>query len=441
MNAPTDNLVVWVEGGHAATLRHVDEAFELTYTPQWQGSGGYAFSPHLPLGEATRGAAVKNFFSNLLPEGHALESLSRAHQVSKHDVFGILKKVGRDCAGALVLTEEGQVPDKPDQAYQPVSALELNQRITEARAEEVPLMFWKGKRRMSLAGVQNKLGVYLTLNEGFELPIDAAPTSHILKVGDPKHEDIAANEYFCMQLARSVGLAVPDTLFKKLPEPVLLVQRYDRLWDVPVSGGLRRIHQIDGCQALNLPPEQKYEEPHYEYAPPGAAVADLVKLAQLCRVPAGAQTILLNWVLFNYLIGNSDAHAKNISFMVNPLRPTQRALELEVGMSVAPLYDLVCGAVYGYHDMAQTIGGESNFAVLDRSHWAQLAKDCAVPEVLLQRLTAGLLKRMSAVLPKVAAAVTAETGAEVVQRIHALVAAHCDRLQLNLVAKGWRSAN
>lgn len=173
-----------------------------------------------------------------------------------------------------MLTEEGPAPDtldKPDQAYQPISALELNQRIVDARAEEVPLMFWKGKRRMSLAGVQNKLGVYLTLDEGFELPIDAAPTSHILKVGDAKHEDMAANEYFCMQLARAVGLDVPETLFKKLPEPVLLVQRYDRLWDVPVSGGLRRLHQIDGCQALNLPPEQKYEEPHYEYAPPAPA--------------------------------------------------------------------------------------------------------------------------------------------------------------------------
>lgn len=435
MNAGSDKLVIWVEGEHAATLHYLDDAFELIYTPHWQGNGGYAFSPHLPLNAVTRGVAVKNFFSNLLPEGHALESLSRAHQVSKHDVFGILKKVGRDCAGALVLTEGGGGLDTPDQAYQPVSSQELNQRIAEARAEDVPLMFWKGKRRMSLAGVQNKLGVYLTMDEGFELPIDAAPTSHILKVGDPKHEGIAANEYFCMQLARSVGLVVPNTLFKQLPEPVLLVQRYDRLWDVPVSGAMRRIHQIDGCQALNLPPEQKYEEPHYEYAPPGAGVGDIVKLAQLCRIPAGAQTTLLNWVLFNYLIGNSDAHAKNISFLVNPLRQTHRALELEVGMSVAPLYDLVCGAVYGYHDMAQTIGGESNFAALDHGHWAQLAQDCAVPEVLLQRLAANLLKRMKTALPGVVAAVAAETGSTLIEQIHTLVATHCDQLQLHLAAK------
>ena len=441
MNTPADRLFVWVEGGHAATLRYIDEAFELSYTPQWRDGGGYAFSPHLPVREITRGAAVRNFFSNLLPEGHALESLSRAHQVSKHDVFGILKKVGRDCAGALVLMEEGVAPEAPDQAYQSISASDLNQRIAEARVEDVPLMFWKGKRRMSLAGVQNKLGVYLTLDGGFELPTDAAPTSHILKVGDPKHEDIVANEYFCMQLARAAGLNVPDTLYVKLPEPVLLIQRYDRLWDSSVAGGLRRVHQIDGCQALNLPPEQKYEEAHYEYAPPGATAADLVRLARLCRIPAGAQITLLNWVLFNYLIGNSDAHAKNISFLVNPLRASRWTYELEVGMSVAPLYDLVCGTVYGYHDMAQTIGGESNFAVLERSHWAQLALDCAVPEVLLQRLAADLLKRMATALPTVAASVTDETGARLVRRLHELVTAHCGRLQLSLGSKSSRMAS
>ncbi len=443
---PADSLLVWVESTHAATLSHSEGMFELAYTPHWKARvGGYAFSPHLPLHETTRGAAVRNFFSNLLPEGHALESLSRAHQVSKHDVFGMLKKVGRDCAGALVITEEGQTPDTPDHAYQAISMQELNRSIVEARQEDVPLMFWKGKRRMSLAGVQNKLGVYLALDETIELPTDAAPTSHILKIGATRHPDMAANEYFCMQLARAVGLDVPDTLFRKLPEPVLLVQRYDRLWDVVVTGDLHRIHQIDGCQALNLSPEQKYEEPPYEYAPAGATAVDLVKLAHLCRIPALAQTALLNWVLFNYLIGNSDAHAKNISFLVNPLRRTHQVNplnqthqkhELEVGMRVAPLYDLVCGTVYGYHDMAQTIGGECNFAILERSHWTQFAGDCAVPAVLLRRLAAGLLKRMRPALPQVVAKVFRETGAGLLPEIHAFVAGQCESLQNSMGTGG-----
>jgi serine/threonine-protein kinase HipA len=435
VSAPSDGLWIWVERRHAATLQHVDQTFELVYTQDWRANGGYAFSPHLPLNARARGASVKNFFSNLLPEGQALESLSRAHQVSKHDVFGILRKVGRDCAGALVLTEEGQTPDAADQTYQAISAWELNQRIADARLEDIPLMFWKGKRRMSLPGVQNKLGIYLKPDDSFQLPMDAAPTSHILKVGDPKHEDLAVNEYFCMQLAGAMGLQVPNTLFRRLPEPVLLVQRYDRVWNVPLAGNLCRIHQIDACQALNLPPEQKYEEPHYTYAPAGATVAELVGLARLCRIPAQAQLALLNWVLFNYLICNSDAHAKNISFLVNPLHQNGTERETEVGMSVAPLYDLVCGAVYDYHDMAQTIGGESNFAVIERKHWAQLANDCGVPLVLLQRLAAALLKRLEKALPSTAARVTAETDSAMVGRIHELVLGQGDRLRRELASK------
>jgi serine/threonine-protein kinase HipA len=261
----------------------------------------------------------------------------------------------------------------------------LQQRITESRAQDVPLMFWRGKRRMSLPGVQNKLGVYMDARGALWLPKDGAPTSHILKVGDDRHPGMVANEYFCMSLAKAIGLTVPDVQYLELPEPILLVQRYDRQWTA--DGGLMRTHQIDGCQALNLPPEQKYEEPHYAIAPPGATFAQLFKLCSLCSVPASAQVQMLQWLLFNTLIGNSDAHAKNLSFLVDAQ-----------GMRVAPLYDLVCGSVYGYTDMAQSVGGETNFAVIGKGEWAQLAKDCGVPPALVQRLAKQLLRQVRAKL-------------------------------------------
>jgi serine/threonine-protein kinase HipA len=363
-----NTLNIWVGQQHAAVLVYADQAFTLNYTAQWQQSkAAFAFSPHLPLGQTIHGASVKNFFSNLLPEGKPLEALSHAHQVSQYDVFGILRKVGRDCAGALVITEEGTPPPANDvfnaDDYESVTHDDLQQRITESRAQDVPLMFWRGKRRMSLPGVQNKLGVY----------IDGAPTSHILKVGDDRHTNMVANEYFCMSLAKAIGLTVPNVQYLELPEPILLVQRYDRQWTA--DGGLIRIHQIDGCQALNLPPEQKYEEPHYAAAPPGATFAQLFKLSALCSVPAVAQVQMLQWLLFNYLIGNSDAHAKNLSFLVDAQ-----------GMRVAPLYDLVCGSVYGYNDMAQSVGGETNFAVIGKAEWTQLARECSLKGVLMQQL-------------------------------------------------------
>ena len=391
--AAANQLHVWVGQQHAATLSFADQAFTLGYAAGWQQSQhAFAFSPHLALGQSHQGASVKNFFSNLLPEGRPLEALSHAHQVSQYDVFGILRKVGRDCAGALVITEEDIPPPAANvfnqDDYESVTHDDLQQRITESRAQDVPLMFWRGKRRMSLPGVQNKLGVYMDASGSLWLPKDGAPTSHILKVGDDRHPHMVANEYFCMQLAKAIGLTVPNVRYLELPEPVLLVQRYDRQWTA--DGGLLRIHQIDGCQALNLPPEQKYEEPHYDAAPPGASFAQLFKLSALCSVPAAAQVQMLQWLLFNYLIGNSDAHAKNLSFLVDA-----------EGIRVAPLYDLVCGSVYGYNDMAQSVGGESNFAVIDDAEWAQLAKDCDIPVMLVRKLNIRLNLNSKKALSKI----------------------------------------
>lgn len=382
--ATANRLHIWVDQQHAATLDTVDQTFTLDYSDDWQQSPqAYAFSPHLPFGQGAQGASVKNFFSNLLPEGKPLEALSHAHQVSQYDVFGILRKVGRDCAGALVITDDEIPPPTAnvfnEDDYESVTHDNLQQRITESRAQDVPLMFWRGKRRMSLPGVQNKLGVYMDAGGGLWLPKDGAPTSHILKVGDDRHPGMVANEYFCMQLAKAIGLTVPNVQYLELPEPVLLVQRYDRQWTA--DGGLLRIHQIDGCQALNLPPEQKYEEPHYATAPPGATFAQLFQLSRLCSVPASAQVQMLQWLLFNTLIGNSDAHAKNLSFLVDAQ-----------GMRVAPLYDLVCGSVYGYNDMAQSVGGETNFAVIGRNEWAQLANDCGVQSSLTKRISDQIYK-------------------------------------------------
>lgn len=384
----SSRLHIWVGQQHAATLGVTDQTFTLAYTPAWQRSPeAFAFSPHLALGQSHQGATVKNFFSNLLPEGKPLEALSQAHQVNQYDVFGILRKVGRDCAGALVITEEDSPPPTAQifnqDDYERVSRDDLQQRIVESRAGEVPLMFWRGKRRMSLPGVQNKLGVYIDVDDGIWLPKDGAPTSHILKVGDDRHPNMAANEYFCMSLARAIGLTVPDVKYLTLPEPVLLVQRYDREWTA--DGGLLRTHQVDGCQGLNLPPEQKYEESDYDTALPGASFAQMFELHQLCNVPVLAQIRMLEWHLFNYMIGNSDSHAKNISFLVDAK-----------GMRVAPLYDLVCGSVYGYYDMAQSVGGETNFAAIDKTAWVQFAQDCRVAPALLKRLANKMAKQLKA---------------------------------------------
>jgi serine/threonine-protein kinase HipA len=433
-----NSLNVWVGDTLAAVLSEEDNTFSLAYTEAWNAQG-YAFSPHLPLNVLSSGAAVRNFFSNLLPEGQLLEGLSQVYQVSQFDVFGILRKVGKDCAGALVLSDLSESPDN-DHAitkndYQEISEQDLNARIEESSAQNVPVMMWNMIPRMSLAGVQNKLGVYIDTDDRFFLPIASAPTSHILKPDNynGKHANIAANEYFCMQLAKKIGLNVPDTSYRKLPTPVFLIKRYDRIWTN--EGRLIRSHQIDGCQALNLAPNLKYEQ-EYRDGPQGATIASLIALAKLCKTPAIAQQQILTWVLFNYLIGNSDAHAKNISFLINHhIFDERNQMVIDAGIKVAPFYDLVCGTVYGYYELAQSIGGENEIPLITRLEWKKFAEECGVSFVIVQKIAQQLVKKIAKCLPSLTEHTKNHTNQPIVTEIAAAINLHCSYLNESLISK------
>jgi serine/threonine-protein kinase HipA len=427
-----NQLFIWVDDAKIATLSHDEGSFELSYETSWIASAGYPISPHLPIGEISRDAKVKNFFSNLLPEGELLEGLSKKHQVSKFDVFGLLKKVGRDCAGALVIADTEQVAADDPQGYEFIGDEELNQQIIESRHANVPLTFWGKKPRMSLAGVQNKLGVYVDSSERLMLPLQSQPTSHILKIGNPSYASMEANEYFCMQLAQEIGLAVPDTRFRKLPEPVLLVHRYDREWIEGQLGVIKRRHQIDACQALNLPPNLKYQEPDYEYAPSGATLADIVDLAKLCDTPSAAQVTIINWILFNYLIGNTDAHAKNLSFLINRAENPARMLGRNASINVAPFYDMVSGSVYGLNDFAQRIGNEGDLRLVSARDWREFAKQAGVAPKLVKKLGEMLIKKMTGKLDQVVGRVLTETSDEIVRKIDGHIRAQTNLLKDSL---------
>lgn len=433
-----NSLNVWVGDTLAAILSEENNTFSLAYTAAWNAQG-YSFSPHLPLNVLSSGAAVRNFFSNLLPEGQLLEGLSQAYQVSQFDVFGILRKVGEDCAGALIISDLEESPENSDvitkDDYQEISEQDLNTRIEESSAQNIPVMMWDMIPRMSLAGVQNKLGVYIDAVDRLFLTNGSAPTSHILKPDNhnAKHPNIAANEYFCMQLANQIGLNVPDTSYRKLPTPVFLIKRYDRIWTN--EGRLIRSHQIDGCQALNLPPNLKYEQ-EYRDGPQGATIASLMALAKLCKTPAIAQQQLITWVLFNYLIGNSDAHAKNISFLINHhLFDERNQIVIDTGIKVAPFYDLVCGTVYGYQELAQSIGGENEIPLITRLEWKKFAEECGVSFVIVQKIAQQLVKKIAKCLPSLAEHTQNYTNQPIVAEIASAINLHCSYLNESLISK------
>lgn len=168
-----------------------------------------------------------------------------------------------------------------------------------------------------------------------------------------------------MKLARALKLPVNDVGFLRVPEPVYLVERYDR---VNLAGNIVSLHQFDGCQLLGHGSGWKYERQ--------GGLASVPKLvAALRALPVRGSDLLRlqQWVMFNYLIGNADAHAKNLSVLVD-----------ETGFRLAPFYDLLCVRAYGDTGLALYIGDEDTFDAVGAHSWEALCNDCGfrLPETL-----------------------------------------------------------
>lgn len=347
------------EGGYLLTF---------AYTSTWTR---FPLSPHLPFGEISKGAPVWNFFLNLLPEGHVLEDVAYRMNLRIHDVFGFLRHFGRDCAGAITLLPLEATPNV-ENAYSPIDVQRLRRHLPDGprdpkQRESGPLFMFGGKPRMSLAGAQDKLGVLLAEEGKLYLPEGESPSTHVLKSScSSQFPFCVLNEYLMMKLATGIGLPVPQVQMLRLPEPLYIVRRFDRL----KSGQrYRRLHQIDMCQFFNVPNIMKYEEGSYQYAPKGLTLKNCFEFARCTTNPQDAVKNVLKWTCFNYLIGNTDAHGKNIAALVD-----------EKGLHLAPFYDMLSVFAYGddYSNMAFSIGGEDNLFLIDKECWVQMARECDI---------------------------------------------------------------
>lgn len=368
------------------TLHGEEDRYGLEYASSWLAGQGYAISPHLKPG-ACQSEQVKRFLSNLLPEGKWLEELSLDNQISRGNIFGLVALIGAETTGALTFQYDGdkQLPRRTE--FRPVSPEELTERI--AQRQQVSIAKWDGKPRLSLTGVQDKLPIMIRPDGKMGFGEGDLASTHILKFGQRPDMHMIVNEFVCMELARLVKLPVAKVSLQRLGEPVLVVERFDRRWN---KEKIERLHLIDGCQLLDLPPTYKYERPFGKSGEgarirSGASLPKLFAACQQCRIPALAMRELLNWTLFQLLIGNSDAHGKNISFFVG-----------KTGIDVAPAYDLLNIDIYGEEferDLAMAIGDEFVSGELLPYQLAEFCEMCKLP----QRQVAISLKNLcSAVL-------------------------------------------
>jgi len=328
----------------------LESSFSLNYAQDWASAGpGFPLAPALPLHTPPSSAAIRRFLENLLPEGDALDDLSRVEAIAKGNVFGLIRHLGRETTGALSFLPPGQSPGNIPPRAREITREELQDRIT--RRDQTPFTVWDGQVRLSVAGQQDKLLVQ-KVGERLFLVDGSLSSTHILKPEPlrPYLKHMVANEHYCMRLATRLGqLAYRQTLVAdvdilRVPDPVLCVRRFDRVelpgQTVPgVADGalpaVRRRHVIDGCQALDLPVSMKYERNlgsgrDVAHIRDGASFARLYALRPGLEHPAAGLRHMGFWSILTLLLGNSDAHGKNLSFHVGP-----------AGLSPCPLYDLV----------------------------------------------------------------------------------------------------
>jgi serine/threonine-protein kinase HipA len=418
VKAPTmaHELEVWFFADRVGTLALVDGRLGFCYTPAWLSQpDAIALSASLPLqAQPFDERKTRPFFAGLLPEGQMRRLIAQQLQVSAQNDFALLDHIGGECAGAVTFLEPGQVLPIParNDDVQWMSDEEVVAILDELPRR--PMLAGFDGLRLSLAGAQDKLPVVFD-GARIGLPLNGSPSSHILKPAIHAVEDSVTNEGFCMALAEAMQLKpAKSKVHVILDRPFLLVERYDRVVDAP--GHRQRLHQEDFCQALGVVPEMKYQN---EGGPDLARCFDLVRRATR---PSAPQILrLLDYVIFNALIGNHDAHAKNFSLLYLYKGSGKTPV-------LAPFYDTLSTAVYPTltPKMAMKIGSKYKFSEVEKRHWEQFAESVGLAKAPAKRRILELAKSLPATARELQLAPgLGFAGNAVVERIIALIEQRC----------------
>lgn len=346
-------LKTYVDNQLVGTLREDNNLWVFEYDPTWTTNPqGFDLSPALPRSvlEHRDGGSVRPvqwYFDNLLPEEDLRRVAAKDAGIKdSEDAFALLEYLGAESAGALTLLPPGVgLPEQ--RALRPLSFDELNKRI-----EDLPSVSLQKEapKRMSVAGAQHKLLVVLKADgrtANLYEPVGAVASTHLLKPDHPRKDTYPAStflEWLTMRLADAANVAVPAVVLLNTPQPVYLIERFDRVTkagslrpetdDIPPA--TRRLHAIDACQLLNKSRLFKHS---------GASVDALREVCERMGDTLTAPLRLFRWLVFNMLVANDDCHLKNLSFLVGP-----------DGISLAPHYDLLATGVYHTRALAGNDG-------------------------------------------------------------------------------------
>lgn len=389
------HLDVYLAGTHCGSLKEDQNgALSFQYAPTYDG---IPLSLSMPIGlPEYKDRAVRPYLMGLLPDDESTRTaIGAPYGISADNPFRLLSVIGFDCPGAVEIRNTDDVACDQSSADDLIhlSDNDIASKLATIRANASAAWVNNGtvEGHWSLGGCQAKIALRKQNGEWFECKGRLA-TTHILKPGVEGFDHQALVEYLSMQTAHEIGLPVAATEFQYFQdEPAIIIERYDRM--VSVAGEVARIHQEDFCQALGVSPARKYAE---QGGPNTPQIIDLLR-----RTGRNSSENIYRFILylfFNYLIGATDAHAKNHSLLFMG----------KDDIRIAPLYDVASIAPYRHLSpqkrkplrAALSIGGENRFGMLEASNVRKMVEDCALSEIELDaELLIERLRTMAALVP------------------------------------------
>jgi serine/threonine-protein kinase HipA len=384
------------------------------YAESWlQRPGASPLSQSLPLRkERFSRNECRGYFGGILPEESKREIIARNLGISARNDYAMLEQIGGECAGAVTFVPTGEALPEKDYRYRMLSSEELAAVLRELPKR--PLLAGDKGIRLSLAGAQDKIAVRVDGDE-ISLPLGGAPSTHILKPGGNRFEGVVANEAFCMKLAAGIEIPTAKVEVRTVEGmEYLLVERYDRIYraDPGQDAVLERLHQEDFCQALGIVSEMKYQK---EGGP--SLKQCFALLREVSTTPVIDLSRLLDAVIFNYLVGNNDAHGKNFSLLYRGIATT------DMQVSLSPLYDSLSTVYYPEisRTMAMKLGGEYSSEKVMPRNFEQFAEEAGLAKPMVKRRVMEVIEVILSALP---ALELVDGTAEAVSR---LIGARCDQ--------------
>jgi serine/threonine-protein kinase HipA len=386
----TDVLTVLLHGQVAGRLERrrgpKGDVLRFVYDEAWlRDASMHPLSISLPRSSPEHDHdMVSPYVWGLLPDNErVVEAWAKRFQVSAHSAFALLAHVGEDCAGAVQFVREervARITRTTTNEVEWLSESDIAKRLRDLREDETA---WRNERdqgQFSLAGAQPKTA--LLYDEGrWGIPQGRLPTTHILTPQLAAYRAHTLNEHLCLELARAVGLPAARSEVRRFDaEVAIVVERYDRA-RAPADRGrsprVVRLHQEDLCQALAIAPAYKYQN---EGGPTPARIGKLLR--DHSRQPREDVRTFVDALAFNWILGGTDAHAKNYS-LLHGRGPVVR---------LAPLYDVASALPYPHLDhrrlkLAMKIGKTYSLREVTGSNFQVLAREVELaPDEVVERV-------------------------------------------------------